>query len=120
MMKEKDKDSAYQLAINRQESVLFDDTDKDAEEDRVKFEKKKTQNESQIASQSSMGTLDSNVTFNSDTSTSSGGKKSKKPIKLVDKTQRAFSISIESSKAFELSIRKPRKKCKHHFTRIRA
>lgn len=41
MMKEKDKDSAYLLAINRQESVLFDDTDKDAEEDRVKFDKKK-------------------------------------------------------------------------------
>ena len=34
-MKEKDSTSAYQLAINRQESVLFDDTDKDAEEDRV-------------------------------------------------------------------------------------
>lgn len=45
MMKEKDKDSAYQLAINRQESVLFDDTDKDAEEDRVKFEKKKQSND---------------------------------------------------------------------------
>lgn len=41
MMKEKDAGAAYQLAINRQESVLFDDTDKDAEEDRVNFDKKK-------------------------------------------------------------------------------
>jgi len=43
----------------------------------------------------------------------------KKPVKLVDKTRRAFSISIESSKAFELSIRKPRKKCKHCLTRTK-
>lgn len=43
-----------------------------------------------------------------------------KPIKLVDKTRRAFSISIESSKAFELAIRKPRKKLKHAVTRLRA
>lgn len=43
-----------------------------------------------------------------------------KSVKLVDKTRRAFSISIESSKAFELAIRKPRKKCKHTITRIRA
>lgn len=41
MMKEKDSRSAYRLAINRQESVLFDDTDKDAEEARVSFDKKK-------------------------------------------------------------------------------
>ncbi len=40
-MKEKESTSAYQLAINRQESVLFDDTDKDAEEDRVNYAKKK-------------------------------------------------------------------------------
>ena len=37
----------------------------------------------------------------------------------MDKTRRAFSISIESSKAFELAIRKPRKKCKHNITRIK-
>lgn len=43
-----------------------------------------------------------------------------KTIKLVDKSRRAFSISIESSKAFELAIRKPRRKTKHLFTRIRA
>jgi hypothetical protein len=41
-------------------------------------------------------------------------------VKLVDKTRRAFSISIESSKAFELAIRKPRNKCKHTVTRIKA
>ena len=43
-----------------------------------------------------------------------------KAVKLVDKTRRAFSISIESSKAFELAIRKPRRKLKHKFTRVRA
>lgn len=44
----------------------------------------------------------------------------KKSVKLVEKTKRAFSISIESSKAFELAIRKPRTACKHYFTSIRA
>jgi hypothetical protein len=43
-----------------------------------------------------------------------------KPIKLVDKTKRAFSISIDSSKAFELAIRKPRTKCKHYVTALRS
>lgn len=43
-----------------------------------------------------------------------------KAIKLVDKTKRAFSISIESSKAFELAIRKPRRKLKHKITNFRS
>tara|TARA_B110000285_G_C14924815_1_gene514459 strand:+ start:115 stop:576 length:462 start_codon:yes stop_codon:yes gene_type:complete len=43
-----------------------------------------------------------------------------KTVKLVDKARRAFSISIESSKAFELAIRKPRNKNKHKWTRVRA
>ena len=41
-------------------------------------------------------------------------------IRLIDKTRRAFSISVESSKAFELAIRKPRRKIKHLITRFRA
>lgn len=64
--------------------------------------------------------MDSNVSLMSDATTASGGKRSKKATKLVEKSHRAFSISIESSKAFELSIRKPRKKCKHYLTRIKA
>ena len=66
-----------------------------------------------------MGSSDSNATLASDASTSSGDKK-KKAIKLVNKTLRAFSISIESSKAFELTIRKPRRKCKHHVSKFKA
>lgn len=42
-----------------------------------------------------------------------------KSVKLVDKTKRAFSYSIDSSKAFELAVRKPRKKCKHHVNSCR-
>lgn len=40
--------------------------------------------------------------------------------KIVDKSKRAFSVSIDSSKAFEIAIRKPRKKLKHYLTRVRA
>jgi len=39
-------------------------------------------------------------------------------LKLVDKTKRAFSISIESSKAFELAIRKPRMRLRHRCLRL--
>jgi len=42
-----------------------------------------------------------------------------KPVKLVDKSLRAFSISIDSSKEFELAIRKPRNKIKHHVNACR-
>jgi hypothetical protein len=35
---------------------------------------------------------------------------------LIDKSQRAFSITIESSKAFEIAIRKPRHKFHHAVT----
>jgi len=38
---------------------------------------------------------------------------------LVDKTKRAFSYSIDSSKAFELAIRKPRRKLKHKWNSCR-
>jgi len=41
------------------------------------------------------------------------------PVKLVDKSRRAFSLSIDSSKAFELALRKPRNKWKHKVTRCR-
>jgi hypothetical protein len=42
-----------------------------------------------------------------------------KPVKLVDKSRRSFSLSIDSSKAFELALRKPRNKFKHKITRCR-
>lgn len=67
----------------------------------------------QNQSVTSNATLTSTVEMTKDKS----GKK--KQIKLVDKTKRAFSISIESSKAFELAIRKPRKKVKHILSRIK-
>lgn len=60
--------------------------------------------------------MQSDSSISRDSSRSSLSKKSK----LFDKTKRAFSISIESSKAFELAIRKPRNQCKHYFTRFRA
>jgi hypothetical protein len=41
-------------------------------------------------------------------------------LRLINKDKRAFSLSIESSKAFELAIRKPRNKFKHKITAVRA
>jgi hypothetical protein len=98
--------------------VLFDDTDKDAEEDRVNFDKKKSGSALQSTSSSS-NSLASQASLSSDAQALGGSQAHKKPAKLVDKTRRAFSISIESSKAFELSIRKPRKKCKHYIARAK-
>merc|ERR1712070_848028 len=54
-----------------------------------------------------------------ETSISSKAKEPKAP-KLVDKTRRAFSISTESSRAFESAIRKPRTQLKHSLTRLRS
>lgn len=101
---------AYQLAINREESVLFDETDQDAEEEKVTYAARPRTN-TQLDSSAN---LISSVQMHLDPSNKI------KPIRLIDKTRRAFSLSIESSKAFELAIRKPRNKVKHSITRLRA
>ena len=111
MMLENNAKLAYKIAVEKQESVLFDDTDQDNEEERVTFAHTGGKN------------LLRNDTVDDLTQVSSNhqdGSGKIKAVKLVDKTKRAFSISIESSKAFELAIRKPRRKWKHYITRIRA
>ena len=109
------KKGAYRLAVNREESVLFDETDKDNEDQTVRFDKSVTEAKKSLeSSQESTATLTSSVNLLYD------GNTKKKSVKLVEKTKRAFSISIESSKAFELAIRKPRTACKHYVTSIRA
>lgn len=99
---------AYQLAVNREESVLFDDTDKEQEDEKISVVQR-PENRAETSTN-----LDTMIDIHNDPT------KKSKTIKLVDKTRRAFSISIESSKAFELAIRKPRTKFKHKFTRVRA
>ena len=37
MMMEADNKNAYSMAINKQESVLFDETDQDKEEDKITY-----------------------------------------------------------------------------------
>lgn len=111
MMLENDAGLAYKMAINKQESVLFDDTDQDNEEERVSFANAGV---SSLSRGHSVDSLDTTSTTHPD------GQGKIKSVKLVDKTKRAFSISIESSKAFELAIRKPRRKWKHLITRARA
>lgn len=93
--------NAYQLAVNREESVLFDDTEKDQEDEKITVVQRPTQRGETSTN------LDTMIDIHNDPTQKS------KSIKLVDKTRRAFSISIESSKAFELAIRKPRHKTKH-------
>jgi len=41
-------------------------------------------------------------------------------VKIIDKSKRAYSFSLDSTKAFELSLQKPRNECKHKCTRFRA
>jgi hypothetical protein len=101
---------AYQLAVNREESVLFDETDQDTEDEKVTYAARPKQ----------LSGLDSSANLVSTAQMHLDPSNKVKPVKLVDKTRRAFSISIESQKAFELAIRKPRRKTKHEVTRIRA
>ena len=106
MMMENDPRNAYLTAINREESVLFDETDQENEEEKISYANRPSTRGSSVSSE---------VEMHQD------GKSTKvKSVKLVDKNRRAFSISIESSKAFELAIRKPRRKLKHSITRIRS
>ena len=101
---------AYQLAVNREESVLFDQTDQDTEEEKITYAARPRSNTQ----------LDSNANLESSAQMHLDPTDKVKTIRLIDKTRRAFSISIESSKAFELAIRKPRNKLKHQITRFRA
>lgn len=41
-------------------------------------------------------------------------------VKIIDKSRRAFSFSQESTKAFQLSLKKPRNDCKNRWTRFKA
>lgn len=41
-------------------------------------------------------------------------------VKIIDKSRRAFSISLDSTKAFEMSLKKPRNSCGDRCTRFRA
>ena len=41
-------------------------------------------------------------------------------VKIIDKSRRAFSTSLDSTKAFEMSLRKPRDGCKNSCIRFRA
>ena len=103
---------AYQKAINKEESVLFDETETELEEKSVKsFDKPSNSEGDEILG--STASLTSVVAGSNDIS-------KKRAVKLFDKTKRAFSISIESSKAFELAIRKPREGCSACCTRVRA
>lgn len=94
----------FQAAVVKEESVLFDENDNDQDEQRVSVA-------------DGVNPTLSDASINKDY----GASFDKDPQQqLVDKSMRAFSISIDSSKAFELAIRKPRTKFKHYFARARA
>lgn len=41
-------------------------------------------------------------------------------VRIIDKSKRAFDISVESTKALELVLQKDRKRCKHNFARTKS
>lgn len=86
MLEPGSRNSAYANAKKNTESVLFDENDSNKDEKRISI-------------------VGNN---NSESIIKSG--------KLISKEMRAFSISVDSSKDFEIALRKPRKKLQHHFT----
>ena len=102
MMNSTNPKQAYKVAVERDESVLFDETDTDEMESKISYA-----NMSMSSMSSNSGSMTSVHQMLNDKSGAF------KQVKLVDKTKRAFSYSIDSSKAFELAVRKPRKKLKH-------
>lgn len=111
MMNNSSSKNAYQLAVNREESVLFDETDKSQEDEKISVVQRPSTDFQRAGTSANLDTM---VDIHNDPTQKT------KAVKLVDKARRAFSISIESSQAFEMAIRKPRRKTKHKFTRIRA
>lgn len=86
---------AYDTAVQRQESILFDETDSEKIESKVSYVRKidmDTQEETQ----------------NED-----------RTIKVVDKKFRAFSYTIDACKLFEIAIRKPRLKWKYRISQFK-
>lgn len=88
--------NTYERAIIREESVLFDENDNDKEEQKVSL----VDGINPSLQEASIN-KDYGATFDS------------LQQQLVDRSIRAFSVSVESSKAFELALRKPRRKTKH-------
>jgi len=41
-------------------------------------------------------------------------------VKIIDKSRRAFSFSLDSTKSMQMSLKKPRNDCKNRCTRFRA
>lgn len=41
-------------------------------------------------------------------------------VRIIDKSKRAFDISVESTKALELVLQKDRKRCKHNCARMKS
>lgn len=48
-----------------------------------------------------------------------GSAESSRKVKIVDKSKRAFDISPDAVKQFELALQKPRNTCKHKMVRCR-
>jgi len=87
--------SAFKTATENVESILFDEGDNDKEESKITIANGEVPELNQSSDHA------------------------RRSAKLVDKHTRAFSISIESSKAFELAIRKPRRKLQHKCLRLK-
>mmetsp|Transcript_4035 Transcript_4035/g.6815 ORF Transcript_4035/g.6815 Transcript_4035/m.6815 type:complete len:761 (+) Transcript_4035:2773-5055(+) len=122
MKPEKGK-TKYRDAISRNESVLFDESDSQLNEERLLLV-----NDAQATTLPLMpdaksdDQIDSTVDNSSKEEASFTGVPGLEGVKvivhgtthkLVDASLRAFSTTIESSKSFEAALRKPRRKMKH-------
>ena len=82
MIEPSSRNSAYENAKEKAESILFDEFDNNKEEKRLSIVGKDDPKYNIVIKQG----------------------------KLIDKKMRAFEISVDSSKDFEVAIRKPRRK----------
>ena len=95
-----DPRAAYRNAVQNQESILWDETDKDEEEMRVSYVGKQKVEE------------DENKYLAKGTD-QEGEDGTFLPPRPVDTRIRAFAYSIDAAKMFEVAIRRPRNSCKY-------
>lgn len=97
----KDGGAAYRNAVQNQESILWDETDKDDEELRVSYVGRPRQKGEE------------NKHLPKGAEQDGDGVTHVQMPKAIDTRIRAFSHSIDAAKMFEVAIRKPRNSCKY-------
>mmetsp|Transcript_41315 Transcript_41315/g.62935 ORF Transcript_41315/g.62935 Transcript_41315/m.62935 type:complete len:342 (-) Transcript_41315:60-1085(-) len=104
----------FQSAVRRQESILFDDNDSQNVESQISFKNPNREKDGNSYLPNTSKATEK-ATPDAEAIVSDQRSNSIAPAKVISRSISAFSVTIASTKAFEIAIRKPRKKWKHAY-----